>query len=465
MNNSVEIYKCSWCKRDGDISLFGMMKKDQRYKLCYRCRENKSESILETIHEFCATRELECLSIEYKSTGVKMDWHCLRCDNKFSASYASVKNSKYCGKCKKKTKYSIEYIEELCKDTNVQCLSTEYKNTDTLMEWNCIKCGYAWEEYMKNMRNPKCDKCEKQKKMNIETVRENALAIGFKLIDEKYTISTKTYKWQCIDCGNICITAYNNLIRKKGCGKCIYNQERYTLERVKEISETKCVECLSTEYIHCNSPMKWKCKKCNREWITTWRSLKQNIGCIKCTFKEKITLNMDIVKEEIKDRNIECLSTEYITAIHRMKWRCLECNYIWEIDFHHIRHSKSGCPNCASYKSERMSRKIIEELTGLSFPKVRMKKLQYLELDGYNKEIGLAFEYDGKQHTEYIEYFHKTEDGFHDLVRRDILKEELCYINNIILLRIPHQYDHRNPKALRRYIKRQLLEIYCLDDL
>ena len=54
---------------------------------------------------------------------------------------------------------------------------------------------------------------------------------------------------------------------------------------------------------------------------------------------------------------------------------------------------------------------------------------QNLELDGYNPDVvtplgkGLAFEYDGRQHTEFTPLFHSCVGDFEYQVMKDSLKD------------------------------------------
>ena len=69
---------------------------------------------------------------------------------------------------------------------------------------------------------------------------------------------------------------------------------------------------------------------------------------------------------------------------------------------------------------------------------------QNLELDGYNPDIvtphgkGLAFEYDGRQHTEFTPCFHSCVGDFEYQVIKDSLKDEMCRDEGVLLIRIPH---------------------------
>jgi hypothetical protein len=61
-----------------------------------------------------------------------------------------------------------------------------------------------------------------------------------------------------------------------------------------------------------------------------------------------------------------------------------------------------------------------------------------LELDGYNEEVNIAFEYQGFQHSTRIKMWHKSEEKFDNQQYRDFIKHELCRIFKIKLCIIPH---------------------------
>mgnify|MGYP004109577763 CR=1 FL=1 len=61
-----------------------------------------------------------------------------------------------------------------------------------------------------------------------------------------------------------------------------------------------------------------------------------------------------------------------------------------------------------------------------------------LELDGYNEELSIAFEYDGGQHEQRVEAW-QDENEFEELQRKDRLKDALCREKGIALIRIGHE--------------------------
>lgn len=93
----------------------------------------------------------------------------------------------------------------------------------------------------------------------------------------------------------------------------------------------------------------------------------------------------------------------------------------------------------------------------MKFLKVKLPCLKGLELDGYNEENGIAFEYQGIQHYIHQPHFQRNgENDFYEQIKRDKIKVELCSKNNIKLLIVPYKFDYRTPLKLEEYIRQQL---------
>ena len=95
-------------------------------------------------------------------------------------------------------------------------------------------------------------------------------------------------------------------------------------------------------------------------------------------------------------------------------------------------------------QGERITRELIERIFNKPFVKNRPKwlkessKNRSLELDGYNQELKIAFEYQGEQHYYFIPIFHKKIDDFEKQVERDNIKVKICAQQGIKLVQIPY---------------------------
>lgn len=59
-----------------------------------------------------------------------------------------------------------------------------------------------------------------------------------------------------------------------------------------------------------------------------------------------------------------------------------------------------------------------------------------LYLDFFIPGINLAFEFDGRQHEEFIPHFHGDRAGYAQSVRNDVFKNQWCEINGVTLVRV-----------------------------
>ncbi|MBW4540734.1 MAG: hypothetical protein KME43_16525 [Myxacorys chilensis ATA2-1-KO14] len=94
------------------------------------------------------------------------------------------------------------------------------------------------------------------------------------------------------------------------------------------------------------------------------------------------------------------------------------------------------------WKSETETRRIFEELCNAKFPKSRPSWLKSnkgtsLELDGYNQDLKIAFEYQGEYH--YMEVpIHQQRRTLVEIQRTDQLKEDLCQRYGVTLIQVPY---------------------------
>jgi hypothetical protein len=98
------------------------------------------------------------------------------------------------------------------------------------------------------------------------------------------------------------------------------------------------------------------------------------------------------------------------------------------------------CSTCSSGLGERISREVVETLFGKPFPKLRpawleMRPGSYLELDGYNEKLGIAFEHHGRHHYGDVQMRFPT--NFRDQKKRDTFKRRRCVEERVRLIEIP----------------------------
>lgn len=129
------------------------------------------------------------------------------------------------------------------------------------------------------------------------------------------------------------------------------------------------------------------------------------------------------------------MSKEYINQDYKYEWECSN-GHNFKKSWNKIQHRNQWCNICSSNITEEMCRFIFEQLTRKQFPKTRKLCPPY-EIDGYCKELNIAFEYNGEQHYKKIKIFHKNGRSLKQQKQRDEYIKNYCKEKEIELIIIP----------------------------
>jgi len=270
--------------------------------------------------------------------------------------------------------------------------------------------------------------------------------------------TTKIESWMC-EYGHIWETTFSSIsLSKSWCPVCVGVTKKIIDDYCRVAKNKGFLYILDDIPNSVNTQINgWLCKNGHliNSTYTNIRYLK-NYWCYECDYSTtQKTLND--YNDFVLSKNYEYI-LDYIpqnTSISILGWKCNQ-NHVWKTRYKSIKEG-SGCPYCSKYKSEHMARNIIEDIMGLKFPKVRPPFLHGLELDGYCRELKLSFEYQGKQHYEYVPYFHRIKNAFEHQQKRDQKKYEICMKKDICLILIPYKFNNRNKEDMKTYIIDQLI--------
>lgn len=344
----------------------------------------------------CATnRGGDCLSFEYDGCLKPMNWRCKN-GHTWTATFAEIKRGSWCSECSR-DKIDLFFCQKTAKDRQGKCLSLEYKTNRIKMEWECFK-GHRWTN------------------------------------------------------------SFNNIKNGQWCPKCNIDRTRKGIEHCRELVNRKKGKCLSDVYENNRTKLLVECDK-GHQWETNLSSLSSGDWCRKCggeksgeTRKIDIALYFDVAKK----RGGKCLLSKTKPSIHsKVEWECC-FGHRWFASYSNVLHRGSWCPTCKHpTKREKECREVFKKIFGREFLTTRPKWLKnkitgkLLELDGYEKDLGLAFEYDGEMH-------YKTIFGEQSLEKqelRDREKDLRCEENGVVLIRIPYFVQN-----IEEYINQQLHE-------
>lgn len=299
-------------------------------------------------------------------------------------AYKNLEKDKYLNKCLEKAKIY-----------NGKCLSKEFINTRTKLEWKCENKNHpSFFDYYTNVVNgmkwcPRCPPFINDKK---ELAVFLANSKGGTFLEEKYLGHKIKHKWKCKN-NHIFESHYNDVV----------NHGRW------------CVYCANQ--------------------VTD----KTNILNVEGSANKKIN-RLEIAQEFAKNKNGQCLSNNYKNSASKLLWKCAnEKHKEFESTYNCVVNQGRWCPECGEFHiHEERVRSILNNIFNTSFIKsypewnINKKTGKLLELDGYSKELGIAFEYQGYQH--FAPAFNKSIEDVLEQQERDLIKKENCKKNNIKLI-------------------------------
>jgi hypothetical protein len=362
-------------------------------------------------------------------------------------------------------KLTIDEMQEIAKSKGGKCLSTEYVNSRTKLEWECAEehIWFATPGNVKN-RNSWCAECVGLKTLTIEEMQEIAKSKGGKCLSTKYVNKETNLEWECTE-GHAWFARPGSV--KNGGHWCLIcaGSKKLTIEEMQKIAEERGGKCLSTEYVNSQIKLKWECAE-GHTWFANAIYVK-NLGgwCLECSGKKPLTI--EEMHQISKSRGGKCLSTKYVNKETKLEWECAE-GHTWFATPGSIKNAKSWCPTCNFFYSEEICRTTFEQLFDADFIKYRPDWLinsngNRMELDGYCGSYNIAFEYNGRQHYQYVECFNKN-SNLETRKLDDELKVQLCKTNNIFLFVITYEDNLLNlPKLIKKKSYEMSLNVGNID--
>lgn len=337
-----------------------------------------------------------------------------------------------------------------------------YTHSCAPLKCKCNRCKNEWFPSWKTLRRghgcPKCavNRVAACRLLNTTNVKQKLKKINPRiLILGKYKDSNSPLRCKCLKCGHDWAPSWSNLNQGHGCPKCSNCIRLNTFELKLRLQKINPKISILSEYLGNNkTPIKCKCLQCGYVWSPMWATLSQGCGCPKCAvklskIKQKQTLQQVRQRLHFINPNIEILSKEYENAQSALVCKCKVCKTKWKTKWNWLQQ-KHGCPKCCNkfHKSEEEVRSIFESLTNLKWLPTKSFEVPWLHgltLDGYCRELkstkwqnGIAFEYQGKQHTQLC-YLNKHDPKkLLKQIRRDWRKKVQCRRHGVKLIRIPY---------------------------
>ena len=347
---------------------------------------------IEEMKKLASSKGGVCLSDNYVNIKTKLEWLCSN-KHTWNATPDNILRGKWCPKCSGHEKHSIETFQEIAAKKGGKLISTLYKNIDSNMEWEC-SLGHRWMATGNNvkLKNTWCSKCSGTEKIGIEKLREIAIKNGGKLLSEKYLSRTQKYKWQCKE-GHVWHSSASNVYYSGNWCPTCFGNKKLSLTDLQNVAISRKGELLSDSYTNIDSIYEWKCSR----------------------------------------------------------------GHIWKASGDKVKNQNTWCPYCSRNNfNEEIVRVYFEAIFSKDFPKRRPIWLinsegKRMELDGYCEELKIAFEYNGIQHYK-KGYFMKSDSMLEKRIGDDKQKRVLCSENNVVLFVIDYSLPEQE---FRKFIIEQ----------
>ena len=392
----------------------------------------------------------KCLSKTFVNRHKKLKWECSH-KHRWWASSDKIKNAKtWCPKCSlDKKKSTIQAMQALARARGGKCLSKKYVDNRTKLLWECSE-GHSWKAKPNSINSGRwCPKCS-DTTLKIKEMQQLAKSRGGKCLSSKYINIHSKLMWECDQGHSWKAKPFH--IKHSGSWCPVCAGKYLTIKDMRDLANLKGGKCLSEHYEGAHTELHWECLK-GHSWEAKPNSIK-NMGhwCPRCAGLGQTIQDM---KEIARARAGNCLSKKYINAHEKLLWECGN-NHRWSAKPSSIK-SGTWCPECASGISERICKEYFQQVFEKPFPKRRPKWLindrgNQMELDGYCKELRIAFEHQGSQHTTLDTHFITTEDELLLRKQDDKKKAQLCKQNSVRLIAIPQLFTDTKLDELLQFI-------------
>lgn len=286
-----------------------------------------------------------------------------------------------------------------------------------------------------------------------------------KCLSMDYTRNDRKYLWKCQDKSHDPFEAeWGNVNRGQWCKAC--SDKNLTIDFSLIQSKIKLLggKIISKkhEYKNSKTPINYFCENnhlCTKDWDRLRRAKIKENGvkldwCSTCSGKKKYTI--EDVQKMFKDRNGELLSDNYINNKQTLQGRCIN-KHKFNINVHNMLQNQ-WCKYCNTGFGESYTRFLLEQMFQRKFPSAYPDWLNNLELDGYNEELKLAFEYQGIQHKKYTPHFHdKGISALKSQQKRDKLKRKKCENQGVKLIEIDD--ESINKLKLQEYLLQEIQKL------
>lgn len=377
----------------------------------------------------------------------------------------------------KQHRWTTEEVREILLKEGYTLLSTEYKGFKRPIEAVCFqghKWTFTWDRFQQGGR---CRYCYNKKrkessscKLGFEYVKERIEKEDYILVSTEYQNAQSklvatcprghiwNFEWNIFQQGTRCGQCYqeDRSLIVKNC-KATKEQKIKNFLRIKnelaEIGYSLITTCEEYQKSCTNTKLVALCKN-NHKRSFTMQALRLGHECIKC--KAQRTQHI-VIKAFVKE-GYKIFLKLYKRDKKKFRAQC-PCGHNFNTCWDYWRRG-CRCPICDQKSRGSKGEKQLGEILKRIFPDktiVQYDNLGFLgrlSVDYFVRELSLAFEYDGEQHSKPVVFGSMTKEqaqhAFVSQQKRDLFKDTECARRGVRLVRMVYNERLDEESVLRK---------------
>lgn len=392
-------------------------------------------------------------------------WKCNKCNSEYVSYFHNFKKGRRCPYCcstPRKVNYTNwAYSDKEMFDSSVdkEILKTVTVGSEKKNTWRCNKCDNKYTSSFLNFNSGnRCPYCRGLKVNETNWSYSNKemfeASVDKEILKTVTVNSGKKNKWLCEKCNSEYISAYYTFNTGIRCPYCCsaprkVNKTNWAYNNKEMVGASIDKEILKNVTMKSNKNNKWKCYKCNSEYILPFSVFYIGCRCPYCSGHRVNETNWSYNNKEMFESSVdeEILKTVTENSNKKNMWKCKKCNNIYISMFCAFKMG-DRCPKCNESKGEKIISKFLTDNKIDYKAQYRIKEcknekpLPFDHAIFENNNLKGLIEFHGIQHEISVEHF-AGDKGLEKRKNNDIIKEEYCLKNNIPFLVIWY-YDKKN---------------------
>ena len=217
-----------------------------------------------------------CLSTNYRNAREKLHWQCAA-GHTWYATGRDVRNNKtWCPDCAGKANLTLQQMQELASSRGGKCLSESFSRGTAKLTWQCSQ-GHVWTATGASIKyaDSWCPHCAKLTRLSIEEFQLIAEMEGGKCLSTEYVNQSSPLEFECAEGHRWSARGYN-IKSGKWCPDC-GGSKPPSIDEVCMFAEAQGGRCHSTSYQNEKQPLEWSCEQ-GHYWTATFSAMKQRQG-------------------------------------------------------------------------------------------------------------------------------------------------------------------------------------------